>query len=65
MTVRELIERLRLFPEHLEVIAYNSVDGESRKPIIYAERADGRALMDRNPGETATAADMARVAVVV
>jgi hypothetical protein len=65
MTVKELIERLRLFPEHLEVIAYSSVDGESRQPIIYAERADGRALMDRTPGETVTDADMARVTVVV
>lgn len=56
MTVKELIEALRKFPEDVEVIAYNSVDGDSKDVCVYAEGSTGEKTAD---------AEAVKVAMVV
>lgn len=46
MTIKELIEALGKFPEGVEVVAYNSIDGSSRDLCVYAEGPTGEMTAD-------------------
>lgn len=48
MSVKELIEILRQFPENAEVVAYNSVDGEDRSLCVYGEGPTGEQTSNAN-----------------